>query len=124
MPTKQDIRRKYGITDEDFDVLEALALRPTCEHCNKALPPDSVEASICTFECTFCASCVESVLGNVCPNCGGGFSPRPIRPARNWRNGNYLGAFPASTVAKHKPVAAATRATFSAAIRQLAPERR
>jgi hypothetical protein len=96
MPTsKEEIRRKYGLTDEEFDVVEALALRPTCEHCNKALPPDSLEARICTFECTFCASCVETVIGNVCPNCGGGFAPRPIRPARNWKNDNYLGAIPA-----------------------------
>ena len=55
-----------------------LELRPTCEHCNKALPPNSLEARICSYECTFCATCVESVLGNVCPNCGGGFVPRPI----------------------------------------------
>jgi putative acetyltransferase len=62
-----------------------LELRPTCENCNKALPPNSPEARICSYECTFCASCVEEVLANVCPNCGGGFVPRPIRPARNWR---------------------------------------
>jgi len=125
MPSsKEDIRRKYGITDEDFDVVEALALRPTCEHCNKALPPNSTEARICSFECTFCATCVEKVLGNVCPNCGGGFVPRPVRPARNWRNGNYLGAFPARTNPKHKPVEAAVHAKFSAEIRQLAPEGR
>ena len=125
MPSsKEDIRRKYGITDEDFDVVEALALRPTCEHCNKALPPNSTEARICSFECTFCATCVEMVLGNVCPNCGGGFVPRPVRPARNWRNGNYLGAFPARTNPKHKPVDAAVHAKFSAEIRKLAPEGR
>lgn len=50
-----------------------LELRPTCEHCNRALPPASLEARICSYECTFCAACVEGVLGNVCPNCGGGF---------------------------------------------------
>jgi hypothetical protein len=66
-----------------------LELRPTCEHCNKALPPSSLEAQICTFECTFCATCVTEVLGNVCPNCGGGFVPRPIRPAKNWKGDNY-----------------------------------
>ena len=125
MPSsKEDIRRKYGITDEDFDVVEALALRPTCEHCNKALPPNSTEARICSFECTFCATCVEMVLGNVCPNCGGGFVPRPVRPARNWRNGNYLGAFPARTNPKHKPVDAAVHAKFLAEIRKLPPEGR
>ena len=125
MPTsKEEIRRKYGITDEDYDVVEALALRPTCEHCNQALPPDSLEARICSFECTFCAACVEQVLGNVCPNCGGGFAPRPIRPARNWRNNNYLGAIPASTVVKHKPVDPAAHAEFSASIAALPPQLR
>src|SRR5262245_1637668 len=125
MPTsKEEIRRKYGITDEDFDVLQALALRPTCEHCNKTLPPNSLEARICSFECTFCATCVEEVLGNVCPNCGGGFAPRPIRPVRRWKNGNYLGAFPAHTIPKHKPVDTAVHVNFSAALRRLAPEER
>jgi hypothetical protein len=58
-----------------------LELRPTCENCNKALPADSIEARICSYECTFCATCVDSILENVCPNCGGGFVPRPIRPS-------------------------------------------
>jgi hypothetical protein len=44
------------------------------------LPADSIEAMICTYECTFCKDCVEHVLFNVCPNCGGGFEKRPIRP--------------------------------------------
>lgn len=57
-----------------------LALRPNCEHCNKDLPP-SAEAVICTFECTFCVPCSQEILMGVCPNCGGNFSPRPIRPA-------------------------------------------
>jgi hypothetical protein len=125
MPTsKEEIRRKYGLTDEEFAVIEALALRPVCENCARSLPPDSTEARICSFECTFCATCVEQVLGNVCPNCGGGFAPRPIRPARNWRNGNYLGAFPARNNAKHKPVDPAGHARFSAEIRNLAVEKR
>lgn len=58
-----------------------LALRPNCECCDKDLPPESGEAMICTFECTFCKGCVENILGNVCPNCGGNFAMRPIRPA-------------------------------------------
>ena len=62
-----------------------LELRPTCEQCNKALPPASLEARICSYECTFCAACVDEVLGNVGPNCGGGFAPRPIRPSKNWK---------------------------------------
>src|SRR5258707_13379113 len=63
----------------------ALQLRPNCEYCDKDLPPNATEARICTYECTFCADCVETKLHNVCPNCGGGFVPRPIRPAREWR---------------------------------------
>ena len=57
-----------------------LELRPTCENCNKALPPEATDACICSYECTFCAACVGAVLGNVCPNCGGGFQARPVRP--------------------------------------------
>lgn len=56
-----------------------LELRPNCERCDRDLPPDSPDARICTFECTFCADCVE-FFGGVCPNCGGNFVPRPIRP--------------------------------------------
>ncbi|MEM9997918.1 MAG: DUF1272 domain-containing protein [Bacteroidota bacterium] len=58
-----------------------LELRPVCERCGAALPPASPDACICSFECTVCRACVEGPLGGVCPNCGGGFVPRPIRPA-------------------------------------------
>jgi hypothetical protein len=58
-----------------------LELRPNCECCDKDLPPDAPDAMICTYECTFCADCVDNVLGGVCPNCGGNFAPRPVRPA-------------------------------------------
>ena len=81
-----------------------LELRPTCENCNTPLPPNSAEARICSYECTFCAACVERILANVCPNCGGGFTPRPIRPANNWKGDNFLGKDPASRVIKHRPV--------------------
>ncbi len=57
-----------------------LQLRPNCECCDRDLPPDATDAMICSFECTFCAQCAEDVLRGVCPNCGGSFSPRPIRP--------------------------------------------
>ena len=67
-----------------------LALRPNCELCDADLPPAAANARICTYECTFCADCVENTLHNVCPNCGGGFAPRPIRPARAWRDGAGL----------------------------------
>ena len=101
-----------------------LELRPTCENCNKALPPDSMEARICSYECTFCATCVDAVLDNVCPNCGGGFAPRPVRPAKNWRGDNYLGHDPASTKTKHRPVDSVSHARFSAAIKTIAPHKR
>ena len=58
-----------------------LKLKPNCECCDRDLPPESTEARICTFECTFCASCAENVFAGKCPNCGGNFVPRPIRPA-------------------------------------------
>jgi hypothetical protein len=58
-----------------------LALRPNCECCDRDLPPDSPHARICSYECTFCADCVDGPLGGTCPNCGGDFAPRPIRPA-------------------------------------------
>lgn len=101
-----------------------LELRPTCENCNKALPPDSLDARICTYECTFCSACVDNVLHNVCPNCGGGFVPRPIRPAKNWRGVNFLGKDPASTTIKHRPVDVVAHAEFSTPIRNIPPEKR
>jgi hypothetical protein len=101
-----------------------LELRPTCEHCNKALPPESREAMICSYECSFCADCVETILHNVCPNCGGGFTPRPVRPARDLRNGNFLGNHPATARVTHKPVDAATHASFAAGLRGIPPHER
>ena len=101
-----------------------LELRPSCEHCSKSLSPASLEARICSYECTFCAACVDDVLGNVCPNCGGGFVPRPVRPARDWKDGNFLGKDPAGKHARHRPVDAAVHARFAAALRDLPPEQR
>jgi hypothetical protein len=101
-----------------------LELRPSCENCNKSLPPESLEARICTYECTFCADCVERVIENVCPNCGGGFTPRPIRPKTNWKGDNYLGKDPASTKVKHRPVNLKEHSSFSAPIKKLPPEKR
>ena len=65
----------------------ALQLRPNCEYCDKDLPPNATDARICSYECTFCADCVDNKLHNVCPNCGGGFERRPIRPAAERRPG-------------------------------------
>jgi len=56
-----------------------LELRPNCECCDVDLPPNSPDARICTFECTFCAPCTEDRLNNICPNCGGNLVIRPIR---------------------------------------------
>ncbi len=60
-----------------------LQLKPNCECCDKDLPPYSKEAMICTFECTFCKSCNNELLKDVCPNCGGNLVDRPIRPSRH-----------------------------------------
>ena len=60
-----------------------LALKPNCECCDKDLRPSAVDARICTFECTFCADCAENLFDNTCPNCGGNFVERPIRPERH-----------------------------------------
>lgn len=81
-----------------------LELRPNCEHCNKDLAPDANDAMICTFECTFCLECVNDVLKNVCPNCGGNFCQRPVRPSTNWKNNNYLEKYPARQSRFHRPV--------------------
>ncbi|MEY8880194.1 DUF1272 domain-containing protein [Donghicola sp. XS_ASV15] len=76
-----------------------LELRPNCEWCGCDLPPDSLDARICSYECTYCATCVEEVLHNVCATCGGGLVPRPIRPKTNHRPQKKLGLgyHPAST---------------------------
>ena len=101
-----------------------LELRPTCEQCNKVLPPDSLEARICSYECTFCVACVERVLGSVCPNCGGGFVPRPIRPSTNWNDDNFLGTDPANAKVKRHPVDLEVHTRFSAKIKTILPEKR
>jgi hypothetical protein len=101
-----------------------LELRPVCENCARALPPSSAEARICSFECTFCADCVDRILANVCPNCGGGFCPRPVRPARELVPGQDLGAHPASTKIRHRPVDVAAHAALAARVRSIPPNER
>ncbi len=75
-----------------------IEIRTNCENCNKALPPNSEVAMICAFECTFCQVCVESILQNVCPNCGGGFEKRPILRKE------YLTKYPPSTTKIFNPI--------------------
>jgi uncharacterized protein len=101
-----------------------LELRPTCEHCNQTLPPESTEAMICSFECTFCRSCVEGILSNVCPNCGGGFTARPHRPVHNWKGNSHLGTYPASTPVKHRPVDLRAHTQFASGLKDIPPEQR
>ena len=102
----------------------ALQLRPNCEYCDKDLPPPSMEAHICSYECTFCADCAENKLGNVCPNCGGGFVPRPIRPAREWRPGLSVAKRPPSDKRVHLSYSLDDIAAHSARIRDIPPEKR
>ncbi|MEC9369154.1 MAG: DUF1272 domain-containing protein [Pseudomonadota bacterium] len=101
-----------------------LQLRPNCEYCDKDLPPGATDARICSFECTFCADCVEQHLSNVCPNCGGGFVPRPIRPAFERRPGACLAAKPPSDERVHLRFDPAEVAEFVRSVRDIPPERR
>ena len=105
-------------------VIVALELRPNCEYCDKDLPPEATEARICSFECTFCAACVANELHNVCPNCGGGFTPRPIRPATEWRPGLSATKRPPSTKRAHLSFSREDIAAHSARIKDIAPEDR
>src|ERR1700760_672882 len=102
----------------------ALQLRPNCEYCDKDLPPSSTNARICSYECTFCADCVDNKLQNVCPNCGGGFVPRPVRPATEWRKGLSLAKRPASTTRVHLSYDAADIRAHSLRIKDVPPEKR
>ncbi|TDJ19601.1 MAG: DUF1272 domain-containing protein [Gammaproteobacteria bacterium] len=95
-----------------------LELRPGCEACGRMLPPSSTEAMICSFECTFCRVCVQTLLMNVCPNCGGGLSQRPIRPKAK------LAKNPASTRVLNRLVDAQAHAAFAASIKDVPPELR
>ncbi len=101
-----------------------LKLKPTCENCNQSLPPHSTEARICSYECTFCVTCVSEVLQNVCPNCGGGFVPRPIRPVTQWRSNVSVEFQPGSSEIVHKPVDVVEHAEFAAKIAGVDPKRR
>jgi uncharacterized protein len=83
-----------------------LELRPSCEACEKPLPPNAKDAMICTYECTFCENCALNVLRNVCPNCGGNFERRPVRPRA------MLAKHPASSEPHHAKVDQAAHAAL------------
>lgn len=101
-----------------------LELRPNCELCDKDLPSDAEEARICTYECTFCSDCVEHKLFNVCPNCGGGFAPRPIRPRVARRSRLSVDFQPASTQRVHTPYTEAEIAAFGQGVKEIPPRLR
>ena len=102
----------------------ALQLRPNCEYCDHDLPPNATDARICSYECTFCAECVETKLFNVCPNCGGGFAARPIRPAKEWRPGVCVTMHVPSDKRVHLKYSVQDVAAHSARIRGVPPEKR
>lgn len=101
-----------------------LDIRPNCECCDKDLAPDATDAMICTYECTFCKDCVDDVLMNVCPNCGGGFTRRPIRPKTSRRTGVGLGHQSASTERKHLKYDLDEVKRFAAEFKDIAPQER
>ena len=96
-----------------------LEIRPNCEYCDTDLPPHSPDARICSYECTFCADCVGEHLHNVCPNCGGGFEPRPIRPKTERRTGVSVENQGPSIVRVHLRHAREELAEFSKAHRHI-----
>lgn len=103
-----------------------LDLRPNCEMCGKDLPPQSAEARICTYECTYCAGCADDVLHNVCINCGGNLVPRPIRPKVSWRPEEKLGLVnhPASTTRVTTSYKTENIAAHVARLKDIAPQER
>lgn len=100
-----------------------LELRPNCEWCDRDLPPDSPVAMICTYECTYCETCVRTVLYDVCPTCGGNFARRPIRPLHEWRHNSGLGRLhhPPSTERRHSRWSVDEVAALSRQLRTVLP---
>jgi hypothetical protein len=101
-----------------------LELRPNCELCNCDLPPDSRDARICSYECTFCANCVDGPLDNVCPNCGGGFVTLPIRSKIEHREGISRDHQPASTQAVHSRYSRAEIKQFVKGVKDIPAKQR
>lgn len=101
-----------------------LEIRPNCEYCDKDLAADCTHAMICTYECTFCITCVTDILENVCPNCGGGFAPRPIRPKTALRPNVSRVHQPPSEKRVNTAYTIEELKQFSASIKHIAPEDR
>jgi len=103
-----------------------LELRPNCELCDRDLPPHSSDAMICSYECTYCADCVKDILQNVCPTCGGGFVPRPIRPVRAEGGQTNLGLSnrPAGTQRHHSVWSSEQIEAVVMRLKNIPPEKR
>lgn len=103
-----------------------LELRPNCQLCDKDLPPAATDARICSYECTYCAHCVETILHNVCPTCGGGFATRPIRPQVAFREELNLGLghHPASTQRRYLKFSTEDISAHVARIKDTPPDQR
>ena len=119
----RELRQDSG-RDAAAGYLNVLQLRPNCECCDRDLPPESTAARICSFECTFCEDCVNSKLQNVCPNCGGGFVPRPIRPSVEWREGLSRYTKPPSADRVHMKYSVEGLMGHIARIKDIPPEKR
>ncbi len=101
-----------------------LQLRPNCELCDRDLPPDATDAYICSYECTFCEDCAIRQLKNVCPNCGGGFSIRPIRPKTTRVEGTGLEFHPASNRRVSNKVPQHQRSALIEQLSRIPPDQR
>ena len=101
-----------------------LTLKPNCEACDCDLPPHDTKAMICSYECTFCLDCVNNLLSNVCPNCGGGFTRRPLRPQTARRPGVSLRHQPASNERVLTSKIDEEIRAFAAAVKAIAPWKR
>jgi hypothetical protein len=104
-----------------------LELRPNCELCDVDLPPDALNARICSYECTYCAACTDGVLQNVCPTCGGGFAPRPVRPKQAYHHPHIslgLGFHPAGAVRKYSRWSRDQIAAMTARLKDVPPQER
>ncbi len=101
-----------------------LEIRPNCECCDRDLSPASPDARICTYECTFCSGCVDRVLQNVCPNCGGALVPRPVRPVKAHRAGLGLAHQPASVKRVQSKFTEKEMAEFAESLKHIHPSDR
>lgn len=101
-----------------------LEIRPNCECCDEDLAADSTAAMICSYECTFCVNCVNDTLENVCPNCGGGFVSRPIRPTLARRKGVGIEYQSASVERVHTKYSIEELKVFSTNFKHIKPEDR